>query len=113
MLLTTIRSTFAFDCTARCVIKICLQLFSLLLCVCATIIALEKLYSSWATDPQFGYQLGHMFEMLRTPALDDSFLLALPSLVLIYCIGTILSEKPRPARTPLIEICNKLRFAIV
>jgi len=42
MLLTTITSVFAFDGRARCVIKICLQLFSFLLCACTTIVALEN-----------------------------------------------------------------------
>ena len=43
-------------------------MFSLLLCAYATIVALEKLYSRWTTDPLFDYyQLGHMFEKVENP----------------------------------------------
>jgi len=64
LLLTTITSAFAFYCRARCVIKICLQLSSFLLC--ARIEALE-LYSRWATDLPFVYQLGHVLEKVENP----------------------------------------------
>jgi len=64
LLLTTIRSAFVFYCRARCVIKICLQLSSFLLC--ARIEALE-LYSTWATDLTFVYQLGHVLEKVENP----------------------------------------------
>jgi len=42
-------------------------LLSFLLCACATIVALEKLYSRWATGPLFDYQVGHMLEKVENP----------------------------------------------
>jgi len=42
------------------------KLFLFLLCACATIVALEKMYSRWATDPLF-INWGTCFKRLRTP----------------------------------------------
>jgi len=44
-------------------------LSSFMLCACASDVALETLYSRWATDLLFVYQLGHMLEKVETPAL--------------------------------------------
>jgi len=49
--LTTNRLRLCIDCSAHCIIKC----FLFLLYACATIVALEKLYSRWAMDPPFVY----------------------------------------------------------
>jgi len=36
------------------------------LCACATVVTLEKLYSRWATDPLFVCWLGHILEKVET-----------------------------------------------
>jgi len=59
------------DRSARCVIK-WFQLFLFLLCTWATsVVALEKLYSWWATDPLFN-NLATCLKRLRTPVLYKS-----------------------------------------
>jgi len=47
------RLNVGIDCSSRCVFKCCFQLFLFLFCACATFVALEQLYSRWATDPLF------------------------------------------------------------
>jgi len=54
-LLTTYWLILRIDWSAHCVIKSCFYLLLFHFCTCATVAALEKMYSRWVTDPLFVY----------------------------------------------------------
>ena len=85
-LLTTNRLRLRIYCSAGCVIKYCLSLFVFLLYACATVVALEKLYSLWAMNPPLFINWVTCLKRLRTLGIESCYIRDKTRVVHIICL---------------------------